>query len=644
MEQAELVLGVASALAAAAAGAAVAWTAARRSGRRSLTRLREALRSPSWPETAGRAAWPPEVRDLAVSIDLAEGARRTALKGELEAATARRLERAAARLAHDIRSPLAAIEVFLSAGPVSPELRAQVLGPALARLRSIADLLSDDRLIEEVLAAPVPERGAAAVSVDAEPQPVMVSALIESVVAALRLRPRIGPPERIRFEEADSPYGLFAHLAPRPLRAALEDLGAALLSGLGGDGSIRFTIVAEGERVTCTLENVDRTAFRSGEPSAIRAGSPGAAGHAGTAADRSGRLPAGQGGADPLRGAAAPLHTRSDPRWEEVPPAEASAALGDALTDPLARVRGLVGAAGGNVRVLRPTDRPPSFAAFEGAVSLTIPLTPPPSWFPAEIVLSPERPVVVVDDDQWVHPMWEKALRAAPGPAPEIVHLYSLEQLESRLRETEGAGRSELLLVDDSYLASDRSGLDLLEQHHEAVAHAVLVTGRWDEPQVRSRSLALGLRLLPKSLVSRVPIRSGDALVPAPLRGRPDAVLVDDHVWIRKGWELSAARAGKRLLTCRSMRELLAIADQLDRSTVLFLDSDLRDEMPGEQFAWSLFDAGFTEIYLATGFDAARFSPMPWLRGIIGKDPPDWSRLDRRDDDPVRQLVPEAGS
>ena len=77
----------------------------------------------------------------------------------------------------------------------------------------------------------------------------------------------------------------------------------------------------------------------------------------------------------------------------------------------------------------------------------------------------------------------------------------------------------------------------------------------------------------------------------------------------------------------------------LDRSTVLFIDSDLCDEIPGEQFAWSMFDAGFTEIYLATGFDADRFTPMPWLRGIIGKDPPDWSKLHERGEDPLARFT-----
>jgi hypothetical protein len=149
--------------------------------------------------------------------------------------------------------------------------------------------------------------------------------------------------------------------------------------------------------------------------------------------------------------------------------------------------------------------------------------------------------------------------------------------------------------------------------------------------------------------VPRIPIVGSGAASPAAGEGeageapvQPDAVLLDDHVWIRKGWELSAARAGKRLLTCGSIREFSVLERDLDRSTVIFIDSDLRDEMPGERFAWSLFDAGFTELYLATGFEAERFPVLPWLKGVQGKDPPDWARLEEPGEDPLEVFEREA--
>jgi hypothetical protein len=42
----------------------------------------------------------------------------------------------------------------------------------------------------------------------------------------------------------------------------------------------------------------------------------------------------------------------------------------------------------------------------------------------------------------------------------------------------------------------------------------------------------------------------------------------------------------------------------------------------GEEIAEKLFDMGFNNIYLATGYDADYFSDIPFIRGIVGKSPP----------------------
>ena len=582
MELAQVVRGVGPAIGAALVGFVLGRIIDRRTSRRAVRRLHEALERSLTLDPAERGRLPADLARLAAAIEKSRTTMREADREAFRAEMAGRLQGASARLAHDIRSPLAALEVFLSAGRISPETHLQVLKPALSRLRGIAGLLTSERWAHEVLAVPPPDPTTFLLPCEAEPQPALLSAIIEAVISALRLRPGFLSGQ-IDFDEEMVPYGLFVHVPQRPLRRALEDLALSMLAEASGAGDriLRFSVGTAADVLTCRVELVGSV---------------------------TGRLFSG-GIADPGKPSG--------------------------LAKEIATLQGILIPVGGAV----------SRRGSEIAIEITAPLTPPPSWFLPEIDLPLDRPVLVVDDDDWVHQMWERAFRAVPEfSLPQIVHLHSLDQLESRLREDGPLAQVGLLLVDDGYVGSERSGLDLLERFREVVPRAVLVTGRWEEPQVRSRSLGLGLRLLPKNLIARIPIVSGTGGRPITLRGRPDAVLVDDHIWIRKGWELSAARAGKRLLTCKSMQEFLAVQPHLDRSTVLFIDSDLCDEIPGEQFAWSMFDAGFTEIYLATGFDADRFTPMPWLRGIIGKDPPDWSHLHEPGDDPLaRFALPREG-
>lgn len=560
------------------------WSA-RRSRRRDLERLRRRLLGPPAGDAAAPEPCTGEVAQLAGLLEADRAARLEAERERHTSATGARLERALARLAHDIRSPLAAVEVFLSSGRLSAETREQILMPALGRLRSIAGMLTDPGLARDILTPDsTPASGSdPSSSIDpAQPQPLFVAGVIDAVVSSLRRRGDAGIGDRVEWDEAGAPYGLFVHLAPSILRPALEELAAAFgsIAPLGGAARLRFRLTrGEGDVDAVILLDLPGASFPVSEAADAGAG---------------------------------PLET--------------------ALEPPAARLR----------RALGPSGRVVCRSGREPKIEVVIPATAPPSWFLSELGLPAGRAVVVVDDDPWVHHMWERVLRGRGVEAAgslEVIHLASLDELSARLREPGFPGRAGLYLIDDNYRGSEQSGLDLLERFAEIVPQSVLVTGRWEDPQVRGRSVALGLRLLPKHLAPRIPLASATGPRPALLESRPDAVLVDDHIWIRKGWELSAAQAGRRLLTCATMQEFLARQAEIDRATVLFIDSDLRDELPGERFAWSLFEAGFRRIYLATGFDPERFPPMPWLRGVIGKDPPDWSTLDGPDDDPLAWLA-----
>lgn len=560
------------------------WSA-RRSTRRDLERLRRRLLGPPAGDTSAADLCTGEIAHLAAAVEADRTARLETERERHTAGTGARLERALARLAHDIRSPLAAVEVFLSSGRLTAETREQILMPALGRLRSIAGMLTDPGVARDILTpeSTPPAGGDPASAIDpAQPQPLFVAGVLDAVVASLRRRGDTGIGERIEWDEAGAPYGLFVHLAPSMLRTALEELAAAFgsISPLGGAARLRFRLARRG------IE----------EDAVITVDLPGAS------------FPA----TEATGGGGEPLET--------------------ALEPPAARLR----------RALGPNGRVVCHSGREPRIEVVIPATAPPSWFLAELGLPAGHAVVVVDDDPWVHHMWERVLRGRgveTAGSLEVIHLASLEELSARLQEPGFSGSAGLYLIDDNYRGSAQSGLDLLERCTEIVPQAVLVTGRWEDPQVRGRSVALGLRLLPKHLAPRIPLASARGPRPASLEARPDAILIDDHIWIRKGWELSAAQAGRRLLTCATMQEFLARQAEIDRATVLFIDSDLRDELPGERFAWSLFDAGFRRIYLATGFDPERFPPMPWLRGVIGKDPPDWSTLDGPDDDPLAWLA-----
>ncbi len=103
---------------------------------------------------------------------------------------------------------------------------------------------------------------------------------------------------------------------------------------------------------------------------------------------------------------------------------------------------------------------------------------------------------------------------------------------------------------------------------------------------------------------------------------RFDAVLVDDDPLVRMSWKMVAKQKGKSILLCSSVVEFREKIEALDRSTPIYLDSNLGEGVRGEEFALELSSLGFTEIFLATGYDSGDLGPLPGIKGVIGKDPP----------------------
>jgi hypothetical protein len=42
----------------------------------------------------------------------------------------------------------------------------------------------------------------------------------------------------------------------------------------------------------------------------------------------------------------------------------------------------------------------------------------------------------------------------------------------------------------------------------------------------------------------------------------------------------------------------------------------------GEEISKKIYEMGFKDIYLATGYEPNAFPAMPWIKGIIEKEPP----------------------
>ncbi len=68
--------------------------------------------------------------------------------------------------------------------------------------------------------------------------------------------------------------------------------------------------------------------------------------------------------------------------------------------------------------------------------------------------------------------------------------------------------------------------------------------------------------------------------------------------------------------------------EHIPRSTPIYIDSNLDDNTKGEDIAQNIYQLGFTQIYLATGYPErflATKSQLCNICRVVGKDPP-WEK------------------
>lgn len=101
-----------------------------------------------------------------------------------------------------------------------------------------------------------------------------------------------------------------------------------------------------------------------------------------------------------------------------------------------------------------------------------------------------------------------------------------------------------------------------------------------------------------------------------------DYVLVEDDEFIRKLWCIEAQNSDIRFTSFESSKQLLDNLNELSRSTSFYIDSDLGNDDLGEELARKLYQLGYNNLFMASGYGPDHFNHLPFLKGVTGKEIP----------------------
>jgi CheY-like chemotaxis protein len=242
-------------------------------------------------------------------------------------------------------------------------------------------------------------------------------------------------------------------------------------------------------------------------------------------------------------------------------------------------------------------------------VTITLPQTQPDSWFLSSINLQEEFKIVVLDDDPSIHQVWKERFRPI---GYQIISFSEPSSFKKYIKSLPNL-KNTLILSDYELIGHKETGIDLIDELGIA-QYSVLVTSHYDESKIIKDCKRLHLSLVPKSMAGIVPISVDPC-------ERYDLVYIDDDKYLRMAWEMEAKKKNKKILSLCDSSQIESILPQLTEETPFFLDRDLGEgKATGEVVAKNLYDKGFKNLYLCTGYRKEDLPEMPWIKDVLPKN------------------------
>lgn len=290
-------------------------------------------------------------------------------------------------------------------------------------------------------------------------------------------------------------------------------------------------------------------------------------------------------------------------------------------------------------------------------VQIYLPKTKSPVWFLESLTIPNHSLVISLDDDISIHQIWKGRLASLNASAHQV-QLQSFTSAEefkkfvlfktnfssdaknttqSNLNTRDVASANQFYLIDYELLGQNTNGLKIIEELG-LQNNVTLVTSRYEEPQIQQKCEQLGIKLLPKQLAGFVPMELEEIMSTTDqqkfnisVNSEPQAIgalakydwiLIDDDPLVHMTWQFISKERQKTFLGFKSYKEFSDSKDNIDPTSNFYIDSNLGDGIKGEVIAKQMHSEGYQNLFIATGYDPDHFKNLDYITDVIGKEPP----------------------
>ena len=283
-------------------------------------------------------------------------------------------------------------------------------------------------------------------------------------------------------------------------------------------------------------------------------------------------------------------------------------------------------------------------------ITIELPKAKTPAWFAESIQLHSNQEFVTVDDDISTHQIWKGRLESLKSKEHNIktssftsaneFRVYYNKTLKGQISKKSNSNERIIFLIDYEFLNQNDTGLKIITELN-IQSNSVLVTSRFDEPNIRNECEAQRIKILPKQLVGQIPIaiKSSKTIEyvlekEQPIKNeysqktenqiRYDLCLLDDDkLLVQSVWSMIAKEKGLNIKLFSTPDEFLSVVDSIDRRTPIYIDVSLGNGVSGIEFSEQVHNMGFLNINLATGYPAELLNVPIFIRQVTGKDFPE---------------------
>lgn len=142
------------------------------------------------------------------------------------------------------------------------------------------------------------------------------------------------------------------------------------------------------------------------------------------------------------------------------------------------------------------------------SIEIILPKADTPDWFLTNISLKSNTQILCLDDDITIHQIWKNRFSdiLLKFPGIKMKNFTSSQDFKNFVELNFDMYESCLFLIDYELLGQSQNGLNIIESL-DISSNSILVTSRYEEPDIVKRCIECKVKMIPKSLAGFIPIK-----------------------------------------------------------------------------------------------------------------------------------------